>query len=72
MLAAHGYKDLRRFSWGRETEVNVRGGLYDTALQEATAKVNQDIVAIPLKGRANANTQAGHFGTALQTAKIGR
>jgi ankyrin repeat protein len=50
------------------TDVNVQGGLYDDALQAASAGDHNQIVQRLLEEGADVNAQGGHYDNALQTA----
>ena len=48
--------------------VDTRGGMYDNALQAASARGHEAIVRLLLDNQANVNAQGGAYGTALQAA----
>ena len=53
----------------RGSDVNARGGMYETALQCAAQRGKLDAVEILLEHGADASIQGGKFGSAVEAAK---
>ncbi|KAH9882278.1 hypothetical protein J1614_000514 [Plenodomus biglobosus] len=69
ILSLHGCQELlRAVLYEGGVDVNARGGAYDSALQAAAVKGEEEIVKILLVHEADANAQGGVYGSTLQAA----
>jgi ankyrin repeat protein len=51
-----------------QADVNLQGGLFNTAFQAASARGKLKVVELLLENKADVNLQGGHYNTALQAA----
>ncbi|KAJ6494525.1 ankyrin repeat-containing domain protein [Mycena sanguinolenta] len=52
-------------------DVNIRGGVYETALQAAAYAGNEAVVILLIESGAEVNADGGEYGSALQAARAG-